>query len=84
MSGEAWELVFMMLILKIPLVYLGLVVWYAIRAEPEPGIDPNDYSVWRPWRRPSGPRPRRGGPHGTRDARDSARTARTRTDRVAS
>ena len=35
-----------MLILKIPLVYLGLVVWYAIRAEPEPGVDPNDYSVF--------------------------------------
>ena len=30
----------MMLILKIPIVYLGLVVWYAIRAEPEPGVDP--------------------------------------------
>ena len=31
----------MMLILKIPIVYLGLVVWYAIRAEPEPGVDPH-------------------------------------------
>jgi hypothetical protein len=80
MSGEAWELVFMMLILKIPLVYLGFVVWYAIRAEPEPGVDPNDYSIWQPWRRPSGPRPRRGGPHGTRDARGASRTRR---DRVA-
>jgi len=27
----------MLLILKIPLVYLGLVVWWAIRAEPTPG-----------------------------------------------
>ena len=42
----------MMLILKIPIVYLALVVWYAIRAEPEPGVDPNDYSVWRPWQKP--------------------------------
>jgi hypothetical protein len=67
MSGQAWELVFMMLILKIPIIYLGLVVWYAIKAEPEPGVDPNDYSVWRPWHRADGPRPRRGGPHGTRD-----------------
>ena len=57
----------MMLVLKIPLVYLGLVVWYAIRAEPEPGVDPSEYSAWRPWKRPDGPRPRRGGPHGTRD-----------------
>ncbi len=69
----------MMLILKIPIVYLGFVVWYAIRAEPEPGVDPTDYSVWRPWQRPDGPRPRRGGPHGTREA---AGTTRRRRDRV--
>ena len=31
-----WELVFLLVILKIPIVYLGLVVWYAIRAEPSP------------------------------------------------
>ncbi|HEY7178441.1 MAG TPA: hypothetical protein VH305_04640 [Gaiella sp.] len=29
-----WEAVFLLLILKIPLVYLCLVVWWAIRAEP--------------------------------------------------
>ena len=81
MSRGAWELVFMMVILKIPIVYLALVVWYAIRAEPEPGIDPNDYSVWRPWHRPDGPRPRRGRPHGTRD---TIRASRTRRGRVAS
>ena len=71
----------MMVILKIPIVYLALVVWYAIRAEPEPGVDPNDYSVWRPWRAPDGPRPRRGRPHGTRD---TIRGSRTRRGRVAS
>ena len=70
----------MMLILKIPIVYLALVVWYAIKAEPEPGVDPTEYSVWRPWRRGDGPRPRRGGPHGTRD---TARPERARRDRVA-
>ena len=79
MSSGAWELIFMLLILKIPLVYLGFVVWYAIRAEPEHGVDPSDHSVWRPWRRPNAPRPRRGGPHGTRDA---VRAPRTRRDRV--
>jgi hypothetical protein len=79
MSSGAWELIFMLLILKIPMVYLGLVVWYAIRAEPEPGVDPSDYSTWRPWRRTGGPRPRRGGPHGTRDA---VRVRRERRDRV--
>ena len=66
----------MMLILKIPLVYLGFVVWYAIRAEPETGNEPEEHSVWKPWRRPTGPRPRRGGPHGTREA------ANPRRDRV--
>jgi hypothetical protein len=76
MSGAAWELIFMMLVLKIPLVYLGWVVWYAIRAEPEPGVDPHDQSVWRPWKRPEGPRPRRGGPHGTRDTARPPRRAK--------
>ena len=71
----------MLLILKIPMVYLGLVIWYAIRAEPEPGVEPDEYSVWRPWRRPTGPRRRRGGPHGTRDA---VRGAAPRRDRVGS
>jgi hypothetical protein len=31
-----WELVFMLVILKIPVVYLCAVVWWAIRAEPDP------------------------------------------------
>jgi hypothetical protein len=31
-----WEAVFMLLVLKIPLVYLGFVIWWAIRAEPRP------------------------------------------------
>jgi hypothetical protein len=79
MSSGAWELIFMLLILKIPMVYLGFVVWYAIRAEPEPGVEQDEQAVWRPWRRPTGPRPRRGGPHGTREA---ARAANTRRDTV--
>ena len=31
-----WEIVFMLLILKIPLVWVCVVVWYAIKAEPTP------------------------------------------------
>jgi len=31
-----WELIFLMLVLKIPIVYLCLVVWWAIKAEPKP------------------------------------------------
>ena len=82
MSRAAWELVFMMLILKIPIVYLGLVVWYAIRAEPEPGVDPNDVlDLAARGASPTAPRPRRGGPHGSRD---TARSERARRDRVAS
>ena len=30
-----WEAIFLLLVLKIPLVYLCLVVWWAIRAEPD-------------------------------------------------
>jgi len=31
-----WEFIFMMLVLKIPIVYLGLVVYWAVKAEPKP------------------------------------------------
>ena len=31
-----WEIVFMLLILKIPIVYLCVVCWWAIKAEPLP------------------------------------------------
>jgi hypothetical protein len=79
-----WEIVFMMLILKIPVVYLCAVVWYAIKAEPEPaqgeggaaGVrEPSPWTPWRYWRRADGPRPRRGGPHGGPE-RGYARAAR--------
>jgi hypothetical protein len=83
MSNEAWALIFMMIVLKVPIVYLGMVVWYAIRAVPEPGASEEpETSIWRPWaRRPDGRRPRRGGPHGTRSGprqgRASASAGRT-------
>jgi hypothetical protein len=32
---SAWEAIFMLLVLKIPVVYLACVIWWAIRAEPE-------------------------------------------------
>jgi hypothetical protein len=39
-----WELIFMMLILKIPIAYLCFVVYWAVKAEPKPpesgGTDP--------------------------------------------
>jgi hypothetical protein len=64
-----WEFVFMMVILKIPIVYLGLVVYWAVKAEPKPPepaqlrAEPFDLEPRPPWR----PRPRvpRRGPHGS-------------------
>jgi len=62
---EAWEFVFMMVVLKIPIVYLCLVVYWAVRAEPRPpelsrtGIvePPDERSPWSPRFRRRGPRP---------------------------
>jgi hypothetical protein len=33
---SVWELVFFMVVLKIPIVYLCMVLWVAIKAEPTP------------------------------------------------
>ena len=33
---SVWEIVFLMVILKIPIVYLCFVVYYAVKAEPRP------------------------------------------------
>lgn len=67
---SVWEIVFLMVILKIPIVYLCTVVYYAIKAEPRPeagtavtanlrGDDSG--GGWCPRRRPRGLSPR-GGP----------------------
>lgn len=67
-----WELIFLMLVLKIPIVYLCLVVWWAIRAEPQPpqeaplvpvAVEPDDSPRPGLGRRPAR-RPDRRGPHG--------------------
>jgi hypothetical protein len=86
-----WEVLFMLVILKIPVVYLCAVVWYAIKAEPDPATgdggpadrsEPTPWTPWRYWRRPDGARPRRGGPHGapTRVYGRRARTAGARAE----
>ena len=49
----------MLLILKIPVIYLGAVVWWAVRAEPERGTGGDAIGVlapltpcgWNAWRR---------------------------------
>jgi hypothetical protein len=82
-----WEFVFMIVILKIPIVYLCLVVWWAVRAEPEP-LEPAvlpaelpEDPFGRGWRfRPD--RPRRRGPRGgpTRSYTRTARAALARAE----
>jgi hypothetical protein len=77
-----WELIFMMLILKIPIVYLCLVVYWAVKAEPKPpepallpvapDPKPDEPPTWVARRRPPR-RPGRGGPHTPRGSRDRAR-----------
>lgn len=68
-----WEAIFLLVILKIPIVYLCCVVWWAVKSEPappeplEPAVvpvphEPDPRTGWRFLRRRSRPRP---GPHGS-------------------
>jgi hypothetical protein len=65
LSTSAWEAIFLLAVLKIPMVYLAVVVWWAIRAEPTQGDGrepvrapvPLNPCGWDDWRRS---RPRRG------------------------
>jgi hypothetical protein len=73
----------MLVILKIPVVYLCLVVWWAIRAKPaplEPALRPvSTESDPRPgWRFSRAPRRPRRGPHGS-PGRGYSRVARAKT-----
>jgi hypothetical protein len=76
---SVWEIVFLMVILKIPIVYLSMVIYYAVKAEPKPeegasvSVGLGDDSG--PGGRRRRPRPRRLGPHG-RPTRSIPRTAR--------
>ena len=47
-SVSVWEGLFMLVVLKIPLVYLCGVVWWAIRAEPLPEDGPGDAYAFVP------------------------------------
>jgi hypothetical protein len=86
-----WELIFLMVIMKIPIVYLCWVVWWAIKAEPRgeegapilarPDEDsPGPGPRWQ-FRRARRPRPSR--PHGgpTRVQPRTARAALARSRR---
>ena len=47
-SVSVWEAIFMLVILKIPLVYLAIVVWWAVRAEPEVADGGDEVGVLAP------------------------------------
>jgi hypothetical protein len=73
-----WELIWLMVIMKIPILYLCWVVYWAIKSEPRPeepavvltASDDGPPTAWRPHGRP-----RRSGPHG-HPTRTYARTPR--------
>jgi len=82
--STVWEAVFMLLILKVPVIYLGTVVWWAVRAEPTPDSGGDEVGVtaltpcgWNEWlrTRPRRPRPRPA-PRGRRPARSAKAFAR--------
>ena len=82
---SVWEIVFLMVILKIPIGYLCFVIWYAVKSKPDPeqgadgatGLGWDDGSGGGPRRRLR-PRHLRPGPHG-RPARSYPRVPRTAT-----
>jgi hypothetical protein len=78
---QLWlELIVVLVLLKIPVAYVGWVLWWAIKAEPELGTEGGTESVnWRPWRRPpaSPARPHLGAGQRARErARDGRRASR--------
>jgi hypothetical protein len=81
-----WEIVFLLVILKIPVLYLCWVVWWAIKAEPKPPLEPAAIAPIGPDRDLPGPRlgrrrPRRNGPHGSPRRTYARRAALARASR---
>jgi nitrogen fixation-related uncharacterized protein len=83
-SVSAWEAIFMLVALKIPMVYLAVVVWWAIKAEPLPDdgqepvralvpLTPCGWSEWRRKRPSRVPVWRPAGPRGRRTSRSRMR-----------
>ena len=76
--GELWGFLWVMLVLKIPLAMLLYIVWYAVKAVPEPPPGDNRDGGTGPRR----PGPRRRGPHGDRVLPPPARTRTPATSRT--
>ena len=58
-----WAFIWMMFVLKIPIIALLWLVWYAVHAEPLPEEEVRDDDGGGPHPRPRRPRPPRRGPH---------------------
>jgi hypothetical protein len=66
---SVWEAVFMLVVLKIPMIYLAVVVWWAVRAQPDAAAGGDEVGVlvpltscgWDAWKR-SRPHPPPRGP----------------------
>jgi len=88
MARTVWEAIFLLLILKIPIVYLCWVVWYAVKAEPKPPPEPAlktatlDLGPRDDWRPRSQPRHPRRGPHGAPRRTYARRAAVARAERT--
>lgn len=71
-----WLFVWFMVILKIPILYLAYVLWWAIKDPPDPAGESGDSAVedgGNPWK----PRQRSGdGPHGRPERRPAPAHAR--------
>jgi hypothetical protein len=79
-----WAMVFMLVLLKIPIVYLCAVVWWAIKSEPRPEapaalVPADDPFRGRPWRKPGPSRGR--APRGPVRRPAARRAARARVRR---
>jgi hypothetical protein len=61
-----WGFIWLMFVLKIPIVGLLAIVWWAIKAEPEPASSDGEGGIGRHPERPfpRWPKPRHRGPHG--------------------
>jgi len=76
------EIILLMLVLKLPILYLVGVIWWAVRAEPRPPepaalVPAPERSPHQP-NRSSARRPKRGGPHGNGRAERRPDTIRAR------
>jgi len=64
-ADVTWGFVWLMFVLKIPIVMLLGIVWWAVKAEPEPASNEGEGGIRRhggaPF--PRWPRPRQRGPH---------------------